>query len=44
MRHRSAQRFSYDHPTATVVVVSEDGPVTLFHAGSLIVDQSSVAA
>jgi DNA integrity scanning protein DisA with diadenylate cyclase activity len=36
MRHRSAQRFSYDHPTATLVVVSEDGPVTVFRNGFAI--------
>jgi hypothetical protein len=42
MRHRSAQRFSYDHPTATVVVVSEDGPVTLFRAGQTVADPVSV--
>jgi hypothetical protein len=33
MRHRSAQRFTYDHPDATAVVVSEDGPVTVFRGG-----------
>jgi DNA integrity scanning protein DisA with diadenylate cyclase activity len=33
MRHRSAQRFTYDHPTATAIVVSEDGPVTVFREG-----------
>jgi hypothetical protein len=38
MRHRSAQRFSYDHPTATVVVVSEDGPVSIFRDGVTVAD------
>jgi hypothetical protein len=33
MRHRSAHRFSFDQPSATVVVVSEDGPVTIFRRG-----------
>jgi DNA integrity scanning protein DisA with diadenylate cyclase activity len=33
MRHRSAHRFSFDQPAATIVVVSEDGPVTIFRAG-----------
>jgi hypothetical protein len=33
MRHRSAQRFSYDHPSTTIAVVSEDGPVTVFRGG-----------
>jgi len=37
MRHRSAQRWSFDHPEALVVVVSEDGPVTVFCAGEVIV-------
>lgn len=33
MRHRSAARYTYDHPGALAVVVSEDGPVTVFHRG-----------
>jgi hypothetical protein len=33
MRHRSAQRFSYDHPSTTIAVVSDDGPVTIFRRG-----------
>lgn len=37
MRHRSAQRYSHDHATATVVVVSEDGPVTVFRGGTVVV-------
>lgn len=37
MRHRSAQRYSHDHPAATVVVVSEDGPVTVYRSGSVVV-------
>ncbi len=37
MRHRSAQRFSYDQPDLIVVVVSEDGPVTVFRAGEVMV-------
>jgi DisA bacterial checkpoint controller nucleotide-binding len=36
MRHRSAQRFSYDHPSTTIAVVSENGPVTIFRAGRAI--------
>jgi len=36
MRHRSAQRFSFDHPTTTVAVISENGPVTIFRAGTAI--------
>lgn len=33
MRHRSAHRFSFDQPAVTIVVVSEDGPVTIFREG-----------
>jgi hypothetical protein len=33
MRHRSAARYTYDHPEAVAIVVSEDGPVTVFHRG-----------
>jgi DisA bacterial checkpoint controller nucleotide-binding len=36
MRHRSAQRFSYDHPSTTIAVVSDDGPVTIFRDGRAI--------
>ncbi len=32
-RHTSARRYSYDDPGALVIVVSEDGPVTVFSAG-----------
>ena len=33
MRHRSAARYTYDHPEAVAIVVSEDGPVTVFRHG-----------
>jgi len=33
MRHRSAQRWSFDHPESLVVVVSADGPVSVYIAG-----------
>ena len=33
MRHRSAARYTYDHSDAVAIVVSEDGPVTVFHHG-----------
>lgn len=33
MRHRSAARYTYDHPSSVAIVVSEDGPVTVFHRG-----------
>lgn len=36
MRHTSARRYSYDDPQATVVVVSEDGPVTVLRAGEVL--------
>lgn len=35
-RHTSARRFSYDVPEAVVIAVSEDGPVTVLQAGSLL--------
>lgn len=35
-RHTSARRFSYDVPDAVVIAVSEDGPVTVLRAGSLL--------
>lgn len=37
MRHRSAQRYSYDQHDSTVVVVSEDGPVTVYRRGDVVV-------
>jgi Probable sensor domain DACNK/DisA bacterial checkpoint controller nucleotide-binding len=33
MRHRSAARYTFDQPGALAVVVSEDGPVTVFLRG-----------
>lgn len=33
MRHRSAATYTYDQPGALAVVVSEDGPVTIFQRG-----------
>ena len=36
MRHTAARRYSYDDPTATVVVVSEDGPVSVLRAGEVL--------
>jgi hypothetical protein len=35
-RHTSARRYSADDPRATVIVVSEDGPVTVMRAGHLL--------
>jgi DisA bacterial checkpoint controller nucleotide-binding len=36
MRHTSARRYSHDDPRATVIVVSEDGPVSVLRAGELL--------
>ncbi len=36
MRHTSARRYSYDDPPATLIVVSEDGPVTVLRNGELL--------
>jgi hypothetical protein len=35
-RHTSARRYSSDDATATVVAVSEDGPVTVLRAGEIV--------
>jgi DNA integrity scanning protein DisA with diadenylate cyclase activity len=35
-RHTSGLRYSYDDPTATVVVVSEDGPVSVLRNGEVL--------
>jgi hypothetical protein len=35
-RHTSALRYSFDHPSATVVVVSEDGPISVARAGEVL--------
>jgi hypothetical protein len=35
-RHTSARRYSYDDPSALVVVVSEDSPVTVLRNGNII--------
>jgi DNA integrity scanning protein DisA with diadenylate cyclase activity len=35
-RHTSGRRYSFDDPRATVIVVSEDGPVTVWRAGHLV--------
>lgn len=36
MRHTSGRRYSWDDPLATVIVVSEDGPVSVFRKGELL--------
>ncbi len=35
MRHTNARRYSFDDPLATVIVVSEDGPVTVLRGGEI---------
>lgn len=35
-RHTAARRYSFDDPDATVIVVSEDGPVTVMRAGQVL--------
>jgi hypothetical protein len=35
-RHTSARRYSFDDPTATVIAISEDGPVTVFRGGEIL--------
>lgn len=36
MRHTAGRRYSFDDPMATVIVVSEDGPVTVLRRGELL--------
>jgi Probable sensor domain DACNK/DisA bacterial checkpoint controller nucleotide-binding len=35
-RHTSGRRYSYDDPSATVIVVSEDGPVSVLRNGAVL--------
>ena len=35
-RHTAGRRYSFDDPDATVIVVSEDGPVTVLRKGTVI--------
>jgi len=41
MRHTAGRRYSFDDPTATVIVVSEDGPVTVLRGGELVATSPS---
>ena len=43
MRHTAARRYSYDDPGATVIVVSEDGPVTVFRNGEVAGTAETIA-
>ena len=36
MRHTSGRRYSFDDSSATIIVVSEDGPVTVLRNGELL--------
>lgn len=36
MRHTSGRRYSFDDPAATVIVVSEDGPVSALRGGRIL--------
>jgi len=37
-RHTSARRYSHDDPLATVIAVSDDGPVSVFRNGEVLVN------
>jgi len=41
MRHTAARRYSFDDPAATIIVVSEDGPVTVLRNGELLGSSNS---
>lgn len=43
MRHTSARRYSFDDPRAVVIVVSEEGPVTVLKAGQKLGASAAVA-
>jgi hypothetical protein len=36
MRHTAGRRYSFDDPTSTIIVVSEDGPVTVLRNGGFL--------
>lgn len=44
MRHTAGRRYSFDDSAATVIVVSEDGPVTVLRNGELIGRSESLGA
>ena len=43
-RHTSARRYSYDDPLATVIAVSEDGPVSVLRNGEVLARSTHVDA
>ncbi len=40
-RHTSARRYSHDDPLATVIAVSDDGPVSVFRNGAILANSHS---
>ncbi len=40
-RHTAARRYSHDDPLATVIAVSDDGPVTVFRNGAVLANSHS---
>lgn len=36
MRHTSGRRYSFDDPMSTIIVVSEDGPITVLRNGEIL--------
>jgi hypothetical protein len=42
MRHTSGRRYSFDDPTSTIIVVSDDGPVTVLRNGAVLGSSSTV--
>jgi hypothetical protein len=41
-RHTSARRYSHDDPLATVIAVSDDGPVSVFRDGAVLANSRAV--
>src|SRR4051794_1701498 len=39
-RHTSARRYSHDDPLATIIAVSDDGPVSVFRAGTILANSN----
>jgi hypothetical protein len=40
-RHTSARRYSHDDPLATVIAVSDDGPISVFRNGTVLANSHS---
>jgi DNA integrity scanning protein DisA with diadenylate cyclase activity len=41
-RHTSGRRYSYDDPSATIIAVSEDGPVSVLRNGAVLASSSPI--